>query len=118
MRSVADPRKKRHPSNRSNALPPFSYGTVWLSPSERPHSEIAVGRHPSEPRYRAVDFTSLFARLRRMLAFRPLVSKNAILRAYNPNRPDSESAFRRLRKAKVVSEGITIKPRRGGRQRG
>jgi hypothetical protein len=53
-----------------------------------------------------------------VLTFRPFVSKGDILRAYNPGKPESESAFRRLRKEGVISEGITIKPRSGGRQRG
>ncbi|HEY6759631.1 MAG TPA: hypothetical protein VI318_09080 [Baekduia sp.] len=53
-----------------------------------------------------------------MLAFRPLISKGDILRAYNPNKPDSEAVFRRLRQEGVVSEGVAIRPRRGGRQRG
>lgn len=53
-----------------------------------------------------------------MLTLRPLISKGDILRAYNPSKPDSESAFRRLRKEGVISDGITIRPRSGGRQRG
>jgi hypothetical protein len=53
-----------------------------------------------------------------VLTLRPLISKGDILRAYNPSKPDSESAFRRLRKEGVISDGITIKPRSGGRQRG
>lgn len=53
-----------------------------------------------------------------MLTLRPLIAKGDILRAYNPSKPDSESAFRRLRKEGVISDGITIKPRSGGRQRG
>lgn len=53
-----------------------------------------------------------------MLTLRPLISKSDILRAYNPSKPDSESAFRRLRREGVISDGITIKPRSGGRQRG
>lgn len=53
-----------------------------------------------------------------MLTLRPLISKGDILRAYNPSKPNSDSAFRRLRREGVVSDGITIKPRSGGRQRG
>jgi hypothetical protein len=53
-----------------------------------------------------------------MLTFRPLISKDDILRAYNPNKPDSDSAFRRLRKERVISDGLVIRPRSGGRQRG
>jgi hypothetical protein len=53
-----------------------------------------------------------------VLTFRPFVSKSDILRAFNPGKPQSDSAFRRLRSEGVISEGITIKPRSGGRQRG
>jgi hypothetical protein len=53
-----------------------------------------------------------------VLTLRPLISKSDILRAYNPSKPDSESAFRRLRREGVISDGITIKPRSDGRQRG
>jgi hypothetical protein len=53
-----------------------------------------------------------------VLTLRPLISKGDILRAYNPSKPRSDSAFRRLRREGVVSDGITIRPRSGGRQRG
>jgi hypothetical protein len=53
-----------------------------------------------------------------VITFRPLISKGDILRAYNPSKPNSDAAFRRLRNEGVVSEGIMIRPRSGGRQRG
>jgi hypothetical protein len=53
-----------------------------------------------------------------VLTFRPFISKSDILRAYDPGKPESDYAFRRLRKAGVISDGITVKPRSGGRQRG
>jgi hypothetical protein len=53
-----------------------------------------------------------------VLTMRPLISKRDIIRAYNPSKPESEAVFRRLRAEGVISEGITIKPRRAGRQRG
>jgi hypothetical protein len=53
-----------------------------------------------------------------MPVLRPFVTKADILLAYNPSKPESEAAFRRLRKEGVVSDGLVVKPRRGGRQRG
>jgi hypothetical protein len=53
-----------------------------------------------------------------VLAVRPLISKNDILRAYRPTAGPSEAVFRRLQGEGIVTNGIQIRPRRGGRLSG
>jgi hypothetical protein len=50
-----------------------------------------------------------------MIAERPFVTKEEILRAYDPSGRAHEAAFRRLRREGVVSDGIRLRPRYKGR---
>jgi hypothetical protein len=50
-----------------------------------------------------------------MIVERPFLTKQEILRAYDPAGRASDAAFKRLRREGVVSAGVTIRPRRSGR---
>jgi hypothetical protein len=53
-----------------------------------------------------------------MLTERPLLSKQEILCALDPGGKAGESAFRRLKQNGLITGGIEVKPRRGGRING